>query len=383
MAKVATVHLAPDVSLKRLERPCAYDRATDDLFELTDDAFAFLERALGGAPAADADPEFLADCLDEGILVEREPGRRSDGRAAEAARPSLRYLLVHLTRRCNLACRHCYLGEAEATDLPLDQARRLFEEFAAGGGLRLLLSGGEPLLHPRFWEIDALLPEFDLRVVLLTNGTLIDRDHAGRLHVHEVQVSLDGMEAAHDRLRGHGAFAAALAGLQAARAAGLQVSVASTVNVDNLGDFDELAGLVRELGTWQWNIDVPALSGRLGERPELLAPLADAVRVQDHAFSSGSHGGDEGQLCGAHLAAVMPDGGLVKCGLLQEVRGGSIVGGLQEAWRALPHPSTTMLGDACRACEALPTCRGGCRFRAGGLLSEAPDPVQCHRFGVV
>jgi radical SAM protein with 4Fe4S-binding SPASM domain len=379
----ATVYLAPDVSLKRLETPCAYDRAADDLFELTDDAFAFLERALGGAPAADADPEFLAACLAEGILIEHDPGRRSDGRAAEAARPSLRYLLVHLTRRCNLACRHCYLGEAEAADLPVDQARPLIEEFAGGGGLRLLLSGGEPLMHPRFWEIDALLADVDVRAVLLTNGTLIDREVAERLHVHEVQVSLDGMEAAHDRLRGGGAFAAALAGLRAARAAGLQVSVATTVNRYNRRDFDELAALVRDLDAWQWNIDVPALSGRLGERPELLAPLAEAVRVQDHAFSSGSHGGDEGQLCGAHLAAVMPDGDLVKCGLLTDVRGGPIAGGLQAAWRALPHLPTTVLGDTCRACEALPTCRGGCRFRAGGLRCEAPDLVQCHRFGVV
>jgi radical SAM protein with 4Fe4S-binding SPASM domain len=380
---VTTVHLAPDVSLKRLETPCAYDRATDDLFELTADAFAFLERALEGAPAAAADPEFLAACLGEGILVERDPGRCSEGRAAEAARPSLRYLLVHLTRRCNLACRHCYLGEAEAIDLPAAQAHRLFAEFATGGGLRLLLSGGEPLMHPHFWAIDAMLPRVDARAVLLTNGTLIDREVAARLHVHEVQVSLDGMEAAHDRLRGDGAFAAALAGLRAARAAGLQISVASTVNRDNLGDFDDLAQVVRDLDAWQWNIDVPASAGRLGERPELLAPLAEAVRVQDHAFSSGSHGADEGQLCGAHLAAVMPDGDLVKCGLLRDVRGGSIADGLQAAWRALPHLPTTVLGDECRACEALPTCRGGCRFRAGGLLSEAPDPVQCHRFGVV
>ena len=379
----STVYLSPDVSLKRLESPYAYDRAGDDLFELTDDAFAYLERARDGAPAAEADPEFLSTCLAEGILVEHQSGPRRSPPVAIGDRPSLRYLLVHLTRRCNLACRHCYLGEQAQVDLPMEQVHRLLTEFEAGGGLRLLLSGGEPLMHPRFWEIDALLPQYDLRAVLLTNGTLIDRETAARLHVHEVQVSLDGMEASHDALRGDGSFAAALAGLRAAKAAGLQISVASTVNSLDLNDFDELGELVRELDPWQWNIDVPARAGRLAERPELQAPLSEAARVLDHAFASGSHGDNEGYVCGAHLAAVMPDGDVVKCGLLTEVRGGSVGDGLRNAWRSLPHLHTSSLGEECRACEVLAQCRGGCRFRAGGLPCEMPDPVQCHRFGIV
>ena len=380
---LSTVFLSPDVSLKRLESPYAYDRARDDLFELTDDAFAYLERARGGAAVDDAEQEFLSTCLAEGILVEHQPGSRRSPPVAVGDRPSLRYLLVHLTRRCNLACRHCYLGEEQRVDLPVEQVKRLLEEFEAGGGLRLLLSGGEPLMHPDFWEIDALLPQFDLRAVLLTNGTLIDGEAAARLHVHEVQVSLDGIEESHDALRGEGSFAAALAGLRAAKAAGLQISVASTVNSLNLNDFDQLERLVRELDPWQWNIDVPAHAGRLAERPELQAPLAEATRVLDHAFASGSHGDNEGYACGAHLAAVMPDGDVVKCGLLTEVRGGSAGDGLQNAWRSLPHPQTSLLGEDCRACEALAECRGGCRFRAGGLLCEMPDAVQCHRFGIL
>jgi radical SAM protein with 4Fe4S-binding SPASM domain len=115
----------------------------------------------------------------------------------------------------------------------------------------------------------------------------------------------------------------------------------------------------------------------------LQAPLDEAARVLDHAFASGSHGDNEGHVCGAHLAAVMPDGDVVKCGLLTEVRGGSVGDGLRNAWRSLPHLHTSSLGEECRACEVLAQCRGGCRFRAGGLLCEMPDPVQCHRFGIV
>src|SRR5450756_1416338 len=126
------------------------------------------------------------------------------------------YLLVHLTDRCNLGCRHCYRAGAKKGDLSAFSHRRMLEEFEDGGGLRLLLSGGEPLLYPYFWQLNDLLPAFDIRVVLLTNGTLLDRRSAALLNVHEVQASLDGLEESHDRLRGPGAFRRALAGLEAA-----------------------------------------------------------------------------------------------------------------------------------------------------------------------
>jgi radical SAM protein with 4Fe4S-binding SPASM domain len=379
---VARVYLAPDASLKRLEAPYVYNRVTDDLFEVSEEAFRFLDRCAGGAPVAEADDEFLRTCLDEGLL-ERRPETVSHRPPRTGDRPSLRYLLVHLTDRCNLGCRHCYRAGAKKGDLSAFSHRRMLEEFEDGGGLRLLLSGGEPLLYPYFWQLNDLLPAFDIRVVLLTNGTLLDRRSAALLNVHEVQASLDGLEESHDRLRGPGAFRRALAGLEAARAVGLTVSVASTVNALNVDDFEALAEIVAELDVWQWTIDVPAVAGAMVANPELAAPLDRAAAALDLAMPAGNHGDNEGQLCGAHMAAVMPDGAVVKCGLLGDIRGGTLERGLRVAWRALPHRSLDGLGEPCRSCLHLEECRGGCRYRGGGLDSPDPDPVQCHRYGVL
>ena len=103
-----------------------------------------------GAPLPDG-------CLAEGVLLE--------GAAASpyllprpAPRPSLRYLELLVTDRCNLRCRHCYLGDAPGRDLPLPVLERVAREFEGMQGLRLLISGGEPLLHPDFWAFNALLP---------------------------------------------------------------------------------------------------------------------------------------------------------------------------------------------------------------------------------
>jgi MoaA/NifB/PqqE/SkfB family radical SAM enzyme len=67
-----------------------------------------------------------------------------------------------------------------------------------------MLSGGEPLAWPQLWELNERLGEFALRIVLLTNATLLTRELAERLAVQEVQVSLDGLERGHDSLRGAG-----------------------------------------------------------------------------------------------------------------------------------------------------------------------------------
>jgi radical SAM protein with 4Fe4S-binding SPASM domain len=372
------VYLSPDVSLKRLESLYVYNRATDDLYEVSEDAFAFLQLCAGGAPGEQADDEFLSACLSEGVL-ELTPATR-ERRTGEASveLPSLRYLLVHLTWRCDLSCKHCLHGESHAEDLSVFSLRRMLEEFEAMGGLRLLLSGGEPLQYPHFWQLNDVLPSYDLRAVLMTNGALLTPAAARRLHVQEVQVSLDGLERSHDAVRGAGSFRAALAGLTAAREAGLTVSVASTVNALNLDEFDDLALTVGEFDPWQWTIEVPVVSGRLAQHPELQVDLPRAARALDLAMPAAGHADEAGWLCGAHLAAVLPDGSVVKCGLLTDVRGGPLDDGLQAAWAALPHDRISTLDATCRSCAYLDECRGGCRFRARG---GGPDPVQCRRYG--
>jgi radical SAM protein with 4Fe4S-binding SPASM domain len=379
----ATAYLAADASLKRLEAPYVYHRGSDDLYEVSEDAFSFIARHRGRLPVSELEAEFLATCLQEGLLTWHEGAARRELRVGSGERPSLRYLLLHLTGRCNLRCSHCYASETGEEDLPFAAVRRALSEFQEGGGLRLLLSGGEPLLHADFWRIDELLPGLDVRAVLLTNGTLLTRDAARRLHVHEVQVSLDGGERSHDELRGPGSFSLARRGLEAAREAGLQVSVASTVNALDLHDFDQLAAIVEELDAWQWTIDVPCSAGRMATQPGLEAPPAEAAKVLEYGFASGTHGDTFDYLCGAHLAAVMPDGRVGKCGLLPDEGGGRLDEGLAAAWRKIPRRTTDSLGETCRHCRVLAECHGGCRFRAGGAQSLAPDAVQCYRYGVL
>lgn len=369
------------MSLRRLEEPCLYDRVADELYELNDDAWQFLLRVDGVTAGLEhvAEPEFLAYLVEEGLAHLHDAPHEFRAPVGEQDPPSLRYLELYLTERCNLRCGHCFLGDLGRTDLPVGTAFRVLDQFDAMGGLRLLLTGGEAILHPAFWHINETLVERGFRSVLLSNGTLLE-DVASRLRVHEVQVSLDGLEYAHDRLRGPGMFARAVCGLQAAVSAGLDVSVATTVNAINRNDLAALDALVRALGARAWHIDAPSVCGSLAARPELVLEPWEAAPYLDLAFGGGVHDAVPGAICGSHLMAVFADGVAAKCGFYHDDPVGTVDEPLAELWRRAPRaPAATL---SC-ACDFIETCHGGCRFRASTYgAGQGPDPVQCHRYGV-
>lgn len=374
--------LAPHCALKRLEAPALYDIRADALYELDEEAVRFLA---SGPPRADAprSPETAAlvdFCFAEGLLVETPETAPVSLPLAPPLVPSLRYLLVHLTDRCTLRCRHCFIGRPTGTDLPLAGITRLADEFAALQGLRFIVSGGEPLLHRHFWELNERLPGYPFRSILLTNGTLLDREAARALRFHEVQVSLDGPQHAHDLLRGSGSFRLAITALRNLAAAGVPISVASIVFAGNLERFDELEEILREFPLRGWSIDVPCPAGAMAEHLALLPDPARAAALIARSHGGGFYGSSGGLACGAHLAAVMADGTIDKCGYFTTLRSGHAGEGLAAAWANLPR---WRLEELSCNCTHLNECRGGCRFRAqarGDLLG--PDPAMCHLRGV-
>ena len=193
-------------------------------------------------------------------------------------------------------------------------------------------------------------------------------------------MSLDGPQEAHDRLRGAGSFRRAVGALRNLAEAGVPISVASVVFAGNLDRFDELEAILGEFPLRGWSIDVPCPAGAMADNPELLPDPARAAALMARSHGGGFYGSSGGYACGAHLAAVMADGTVDKCGYFTSLRTGHARDGLAAAWARLPRWRLAEL--SCR-CQHLAECRGGCRFRAqahGNLLG--PDPAQCHLRGV-
>jgi radical SAM protein with 4Fe4S-binding SPASM domain len=295
--------------------------------------------------------------------------------------PSLRYLELQITDRCNLQCRHCYIGESVHQDLSWKQIQRVFEEFEEIQGLRLLLSGGEPLLHPQFWEINEILREYAFRSVLLSNGTPITKGVAKKLRVHEVQISLDGMKEGHESLRGKGTFEKATVAIDYLQEANIRVSVATMIHQKNLSEFDSLASLLQSKHIEEWNVDIPCVEGRLKTNRDFWVAPSEAGPFLSYGYGGGFHGSTINSTCGVHLCAIMSDGGICKCGLFRQEPVGSIEEDLRSCWARIPQIALKAL--TCR-CPVLEECRGGCRYRAktqGDLFQ--PDLFQCYARGVL
>jgi radical SAM protein with 4Fe4S-binding SPASM domain len=375
------VRLAGHVSLRLLEEPCLYDRRADELYELNLDAMEGLKRCHGGLTLeqAELESEFASFCLAEGILELSDDPRPHPLPLCQGPVPSLRYLEAQVTWRCNLACNHCYLGKARSVDMEVNAFAGLVREFEAMGGLRLLISGGEPLMHPRWDEINAALAGLPLRRVLLSNGLLLDEKRLARLNCDEVQISLDGLQAGHECLRGKGSFALALEAARRVAEAGLKLSIATMAHARNLEEMDGLAELVQDLGAEEWGVDAPCIAGRLTETPDLALSPRQAAAAMEHAFGGAYHGGSGGMACGLHLCTVAADGKLAQCGFYFDSALGHMAEGLWTCWDRREPLALSQVPD-CLACQAAEDCGGGCRFRAPAL--DRPDPVMCALYGV-
>lgn len=218
-------------------------------------------------------------------------GRSSGGPAhlLHYAREKKPVVVWNVTRRCNLHCAHCYSDSHDRDypgELTTDEGLRLLEDLRAFGVPTVLLSGGEPLLRPDVLELARAARELGLRTVLSTNGTRIDRSAAREIAdagFSYVGISLDGVGALHDKLRGkRGAFDAAVEGIRAVKGAGMRAGVRFTLhalNRDQLGAVFELAERERVDRLCVYHLAYAGRGGRI--RRHDLTPAASRAAVEE------------------------------------------------------------------------------------------------------
>jgi radical SAM protein with 4Fe4S-binding SPASM domain len=374
-------YLSRRAVLKWLETPSAYHIAKDELYELDNESFRFLKNCMTGDGCASRNSAFIDYCMEEGLLTVEKSLVRRHPLLAQAPKPSLRYLELQINDTCNLRCKHCYIDNEARSELSPEQVREVLAEFEKMQGLRVMLTGGEPLLHTRFAEINEMLPDFFLRKVLFTNGVLLKKDQLKSLKVDEIQISIDGLERAHDSIRGAGAFSRSLEALRHALDAGFDVSISTMVHRENLGDFDSMESMFKEMGIKEWTVDVPCVTGRLAEHSELQVSPEEGGKYLGYGYGGGLHSSDKGFACGLHLMSVSADGKLAKCTFYKDRSVGNLDQGLLAAWNKI---QPVRLKDLSCDCEYVEVCRGGCRFRAelvGGKGGK--DPYRCTLYDIL
>ena len=277
---------------------------------------------------------------------------------------SLKECWFHLTDRCNLACRHCLFASSPAqgaTLAPEALAQGIAEARELGCTL-FYFTGGEPFVYPGFASmVSELLDDPKMHVVVLSNGLLIKEHLPGlsalpkeRFHL---QLSLDGLAAQHEALRGKGTFAGLLESVGLLKEAGFPLTLSVAVNRANVGELAEIVALAAGQGITNIHLLWHFVRGK-GSLEQFVAPaliLPELIRAQEMAekmgvridnvetmrsqvFSTPSTRHDLSNTAWESLA-VGPDGVIYPSPALvgiADLACGALADGLEAVWRQSP-----------------------------------------------
>ena len=183
------------------------------------------------------------------------PSQQPDYSQGEAV-PLGSRLWLYSNFHCNLACSYCCAESsphAQARLMPVALAAAAAAEFVGQGGRELLVTGGEPFLHP---ELDALVAGTSafVPVTVLTNAMVFTRGRRREMlesfdrDTVTLQISLDSAAPGlHDRQRGIGSHRKAIAGIRLASDLGFRVRVTATYLPEDAADAGDLDRVLDEM----------------------------------------------------------------------------------------------------------------------------------------
>jgi MoaA/NifB/PqqE/SkfB family radical SAM enzyme len=166
------------------------------------------------------------------------------------------YVAWQITNECNFACLHCIEesgpGKAFADELGREEVLAVIDQLMDNEVPYLSFSGGEPMLHPHFFEMVERVTTRGSQLKIETNGHYLTPENCARLKglgVKAVQVSLDGASSAtFGRMRVLGEFDRTVSGIRNLAKAGVPIEVNFSPASFNIHEAERIVDLAFELG---------------------------------------------------------------------------------------------------------------------------------------
>lgn len=326
----------------------------------------------------------------------------------------------HITEACDQRCKHCYIyalgSHAQFKVMPLDDMRLVLSNISTFGRKAqcqpyLYLTGGDPLLHPDFKALLALLRAQGIPFTVLGNPYHLTDEMCQELKqsgCRQYQLSLDGLQATHDDIRRAGSFAETLRAIPILKRHGIAVATMTTVSRSNYKEVPALIDVAVEAG-----VDVFAFARYCpdaGTRTLCCSPAeyrdmmeacwakfeqykdADTYfSLKDHLwtlfkyehglFNPDAYPADEivydGCNCGNGHFTILSDGACYACRRMESKVGNALSDDLYELFcgPAMDAYRQYERFEKCARCKLLRFCRG-CPAVAAGYHGSmyAPDP---------
>jgi radical SAM protein with 4Fe4S-binding SPASM domain len=337
-----------------------------------------------------------------------------------------RIVVWEITLRCDLGCRHCgsRAGAARKDELSRAEALDVVAQLAKLGVREVTLIGGEAYLREDWTDIAHAITKAGMVCTMVTGGRGFDAlrlQEALAAGVRHVSVSIDGLAATHDTVRGMpGSFEAAVrTARQIAATGAISLGINTQINRLSMPELPALADLLIEIGAQAWQLQLTVPLGRAADRPALLLqpfhllelfPLLHWIKQEKLdpggvALVPGNnigyfgpyeaalrYGGEAGHVwsgCNAGRASlgIEADGKIKGCPSLpsSDYTGGNVRDRpIEEIWRSsaqvrgLSERTVADLWGYCAGCEHAARCKAGCTWTSHALFGRPGNNPYCH-----
>lgn len=337
------------------------------------------------------------------------------------------YAVWEITLKCNLACQHCgsRAGQARQQELTTAEALDLVHQMAAVGIKEVTLIGGEAFLRPDWLQIARAITDAGMRCGMTTGGFGVSQQMANEMKaagINAVSVSLDGLEATHDRLRGRkGSWQSAFQTMSHLHQAGIPFGCNTQINRLSAPELPHIYEAIKAAGVFAWQIQLTVPMGHAADNAEILLqpyelidlyPMLARIARRSHREGIKIHAGNNigyygpyerllrggdpwsfWQGCNAGLLAIgiEADGSIKGCPSLPSAAytGGNVrdrplhnIISETEELRfnigAGTSEGTAHLWGFCKSCEFAELCRGGCSWTAHVFFDRRGNNPYCH-----
>jgi len=314
-------------------------------------------------------------------------------------RGGLNNLYLHVTFGCNLNCSHCYAQAGpqrlSGEVLPASQVVSLCQEAAGLGFRQVVITGGEPLLHP---EIENLLDALSalkkevkpLLIVLRTNLAIpLLPEYLSRIgqSADKIFVSIDGDCGCHDARRGQGTYELVVNNLRALVSTGCEaeLALAAVLSASEAAgpEGQSVRDLANEIGIRRVSIRPLKPLGRAHQKGPGLVRQVQLTNLRPDEMIA--YGFNPAASCGiGYNLSVEPSGDAYPCyaqsggsWLLGSVAKGLVPLVKSPAFQGLSEHDVDT-NRQCRSCALRYLCGGACRAWSGPLDTDLDSPpVDC------
>ena len=159
-----------------------------------------------------------------------------------------------ITNKCNLKCKHCYLGKLDGFELPFEKADEIADRIINSNVMEVTISGGECLTYK---GIEKIIKKFlinGIKVDVFTNALLLknvlDKIDSDILNKSALlfYVSVDGLKSSHEQIRGKNTFDKTIENIKYAIEKGYPVVTNTVINKINYCDIMDMIVLLKQMG---------------------------------------------------------------------------------------------------------------------------------------